>query len=97
MVRDGATLVDVREISEWDAGHAPQAVHLPLARVGEAPAEILQSPSVVVVCRSGHRSRSATKQLRDLGIEAVNLSGGMYAWAASGGSVVDGSGRAGRI
>ena len=33
LVRDGATLLDVRERDEWRAGHAPQAVHVPLADV----------------------------------------------------------------
>ena len=34
----GAVLLDVREDDEWTAGHAPDAVHVPLARVGEAAA-----------------------------------------------------------
>ena len=35
LVRDGAALVDVRERQEWKRGHAPQAVHVPLAEVSE--------------------------------------------------------------
>jgi hydroxyacylglutathione hydrolase len=46
------------------------------------------------MCRSGNRSRSATKSLIAMGYDAVNLSGGMGAWAAAGGQVVDRSGRA---
>ncbi|HVB27850.1 MAG TPA: rhodanese-like domain-containing protein, partial [Mycobacteriales bacterium] len=33
LMADGAVLVDVREPSEWDAGHAPGARHVPLATV----------------------------------------------------------------
>lgn len=94
LVREGAVLLDVRETNEWNAGHAPQAAHLPLGRIGEASKKIRGGKRVVVVCRSGNRSRSATKSLLAMGYDAVNLSGGMHAWASAGGQVVDRSGRA---
>lgn len=94
LVREGAVLLDVRETSEWNAGHAPQAAHLPLGRIGEASKKVRGGKRVVVVCRSGNRSRTATKSLLDMGYDAVNLAGGMAAWAAAGGQVVDRSGRA---
>ncbi len=37
LVHDGASLLDVRERSERKAGHAPQAVHVPLSGVADAP------------------------------------------------------------
>ncbi len=97
LVRDGAALLDVRESAEWNAGHAPQATHLPLSRIAEAGRKLNQGRRVVVVCRSGNRSRSATKRLRAMGYDAVNLSGGMRAWAGSGGQVVDRKGRPGAL
>lgn len=97
MVRDGAVLLDVREMSEWNAGHAPQAAHLPLGRIGEASKKIRGGKSVVVVCRSGNRSKSATKTLISMGYDAVNLSGGMQAWAMAGGQVVDRAGHVGSV
>ncbi len=97
MVHDGATLLDVREKSEWNAGHAPLAKHLPLGRITEAGRRIPATATVVVVCRSGNRSRQATSALREMGIDAVNLSGGMHSWVKSGGSVVDRSNRPGRV
>ena len=36
---------------------------------------------MIVVCRSGNRSATATQALRSVGIDAANLSGGMKAWA----------------
>jgi rhodanese-related sulfurtransferase len=45
------------------------------------------------MCRSGNRSRSATKSLIGMGYDAVNLSGGIGAWQRAGGAVVDRSGR----
>ncbi len=97
LVREGAVLLDVRETSEWNAGHAPQAAHLPLGRISEASKKVRDGKRVVVVCRSGHRSRSATKALISMGYDATNLTGGMSAWAAVGGQVVDRSGRVGSI
>lgn len=97
LVRGGAVLLDVRESSEWNAGHAPQAAHLPLGRISEASKKVRDGKQVVVVCRSGNRSRSATKALISMGYDAINLSGGMNAWASAGGQVVDRSGRVGSI
>ena len=97
LVSEGAVLLDVREKDEWNAGHAPQASHLPLGRIADAPRKVKAGKKVVVVCRSGNRSRQATKALLGMGYDAINLSGGMGAWAAAGGQVVDRSGRAVRV
>lgn len=79
--RDGAILVDVREQHEWDAGHAPQAVHVPL---GNLDAAALPAGSVLVVCRSGSRSSAAAQQLAAAGVDVRNVTGGMQAWAEAG-------------
>ena len=97
LLDDGATLLDVREKSEWNAGHAPVAKHLPLGRIAEAGRRVPAQATVVVVCRSGNRSRQATSALREMGINAFNLQGGMHSWARSGGQVVDRSNRPGRV
>jgi DMSO/TMAO reductase YedYZ molybdopterin-dependent catalytic subunit/rhodanese-related sulfurtransferase/glyoxylase-like metal-dependent hydrolase (beta-lactamase superfamily II) len=84
LVDTGAVLLDVREPDEWSEGHAPGALHIPMgdvqARLGELPAD----PRIVVVCRSGGRSRAITDALRARGYNAVNLTGGMCAWTAAG-------------
>ena len=88
LVRDGATLLDVRERDEWRSGHAPQAVHVPLADVSTAgPRRLKDGATVVVMCASGMRSRTAARQLRSLGYAATSLSGGLGAWQAAGGAV----------
>lgn len=97
LVRDGAQLVDVRESSEWNAGHAPQALHIPSSQVSTRINRLKKDKDIVVVCRSGSRSRVVTKQLRAQGYEAFTLKGGMRAWQAAEGSVVDRKGRPGRI
>jgi rhodanese-related sulfurtransferase len=88
LVAAGALLVDCREDQEWQAGHAPEAVLLPLSRFADAPAEVPRDRQVVVVCRSGHRSLSATAFLLAQGYDAVNLAGGMQAWVTAGGPLV---------
>jgi rhodanese-related sulfurtransferase len=90
----GAVIVDVREPSEWQAGHIQDALHIPLAdlpaRVGELPADT----QLVVVCRSGGRSTRAVAWLSQNGYDALNLDGGMGAWAAAGQEMVSETGEA---
>jgi rhodanese-related sulfurtransferase len=92
-VPEGAVLVDVREPDEWVAGHIEGALHVPL---GELSARLAELPEgdVVVVCRSGARSARATAFLIGNGLPAVNLEGGMQAWAAAGRPMVSETGDA---
>lgn len=87
LVKEGATLVDVRENNEWKSGHAPRAVHIPLGQIDQGARRLTKARPVVVVCASGMRSRTAAKQLRTLGYEATSVSGGMAAWQRAGGEV----------
>lgn len=97
LINSGAVLVDVRTTSEWNAGHSPLAQHVALDQLSQKLRRIPSGKQVVVICRSGNRSRGATKRLIDAGYDAVNLSGGMHAWVRSGESIVDRSGRPGRV
>ncbi|MDQ1709745.1 MAG: hypothetical protein QOG49_1130 [Frankiaceae bacterium] len=85
-------LLDVREADEWQAGHAEQAVLVPMsgliARLGEVPKET----DVVVVCKSGGRSAQVTAYLNQNGWTARNLSGGMHAWHDAGRPLVSENG-----
>ena len=88
-------LLDVREDDEWQAGHAPQAVHHPL---GTLDADALPDDRpVVAVCRSGNRSGKAAQLLLAAGRDARNLTGGMQAWAAAGLPVVAPDGSPGHV
>ncbi|MDX3241145.1 rhodanese-like domain-containing protein [Streptomyces sp. ME18-1-4] len=94
-----AVLLDVREQGEWDAGHAPGALHAPLSRLaagGTLPVAAQGRP-LVVICRSGNRSQQAAELLAARGAEAVDVKGGMQAWASAGHPVVDERGDNGSI
>ncbi|MHB8438120.1 MAG: rhodanese-like domain-containing protein [Acidimicrobiales bacterium] len=84
LVRDGAIVLDVREHDEWEAGHIPGALHLPVGHLEKGFATLPRDRRIVVVCRSGNRSAMATTFLVRSGSDAVNLGGGMQAWAAAG-------------
>ncbi|MBA9002317.1 rhodanese-like domain-containing protein [Thermomonospora cellulosilytica] len=83
-VPQGAYLLDVREQDEWDAGHAPDAVHIPMSELNDRAAEIPQDREVYVVCRVGGRSAQVTVALNNAGWTARNVDGGMQQWAAAG-------------
>jgi DMSO/TMAO reductase YedYZ molybdopterin-dependent catalytic subunit/rhodanese-related sulfurtransferase/glyoxylase-like metal-dependent hydrolase (beta-lactamase superfamily II) len=91
-IDDGALLLDVREIDEWQDQHAPDAVLMPMGQVSKRQDEIPRDREIVVVCRSGGRSAAVTDSLRAWGFDAVNLSGGMCAWSAAGLPVVSDDG-----
>lgn len=89
-----AYLLDVREDNEWEAGHAPDAVHLPMMQIPLRLTEVPQDRDVVVVCRVGGRSGQVVAYLRQQGFDNVsNLDGGMISWAAAGRPLVTDSGR----
>ena len=96
-VTEGALLLDVRTPAEWDAGHAPAAVHLPLDQLGDRHTELPTDRQIVVICRSGGRSARAAEALVGAGYDAVNLAGGMQAWTAIGLPCVTDTGDSGTV
>ena len=75
---DDAPMLDIREQDEWDRGHAPGAVHIPM---GDLPARV---DELVVTCRSGGRVTRVLPWLEQQGYEVANLDGGMRAWHFAG-------------
>ena len=86
LLGDGAEpfLLDVREPWEWAVGSlAGRGARLiPLGELGDRLGEVPRGRPVVAYCRSGQRSRTAARRLRDAGFErVVSLRGGLRAWA----------------
>lgn len=77
-----AVLLDVRQESEWEAGHAPMASLIPLAELADHLDELPRDHLIICACRSGGRSLRAATFLQENGFEVANLAGGMMAWFA---------------
>ena len=78
-----AVILDVREQDEYDAGHIPGAVLLPVGTIDEetAAAAIPEKDTVALVyCRSGNRSKAASQTLADLGYTQIFEFGGIRDW-----------------
>jgi hydroxyacylglutathione hydrolase len=85
---DGTTVpfvIDVRQASEYEAGHVPGSIHL---GAGELPGRLAELPAdrpIVTVCATGYRSSVAASLLRAAGFQHVaSVSSGLPTWAARG-------------
>ena len=100
----GAPVIDVREPSEYAAGHVPGAVNIPrgvlefevdghpAVNCEQDPALAHRDQPLVLYCRSGGRSALAAEALQRLGFsEPLSLAGGFNGWAADGRDVTDGA------
>jgi rhodanese-related sulfurtransferase len=64
-------LIDVREISEYQSGHIPNALNIPLRTLAQNLDRIPYNRPVVLYCSSGHRSAMGVMTLHLLGYEKV--------------------------
>lgn len=85
LARGEVTVVDVRNLSEYAAGHLPGALHIPVGHLRARLGEIPRDRPIVVQCQSGARSAIATSVLQRLGVDDVtDLTGGFVAWRQAG-------------
>ena len=90
---DGAFVLDVREPSEFAAGHISGATLIPLGELATRVGEVPRDRSVIVVCRTGHRAAQGRDILIGAGFYAVSsMTGGMTEWIAQGQPIVTGGG-----
>ncbi|MGZ4676991.1 MAG: rhodanese-like domain-containing protein [Acidimicrobiia bacterium] len=94
---DDPFLLDVRELEEYTAGHAPDSVLMPLGTVTASWSSLPRDRAILCICRSGARSAQATAFLVEQGLDVVNLEGGMRAWAAFGLDIVTADGGPGQV
>ncbi len=95
---DGATvLLDVREQDEWDQGHAPGAVHMPLGEVSARLDEIDPDAEVYVVCRQGGRAVRVCQYLNQYGRDVIFVRDGMVGWQQAGRPLVAADGTEGSV
>ncbi len=83
LIRDGTPahfLVDVRTPAEYETGHIPTAINIPVDVIGTKPPTGQKDAMIIVYCRSGNRSASARKILVDLGYTNVVDFGAVTRW-----------------
>jgi rhodanese-related sulfurtransferase len=85
LFREGAALVDVREVGEWKQGHVPGSVNIPLSQLSRRLPELDPNTTTLVICHSGSRSMAAVRTLTAQGFKEVyNVSGGASRWRRRG-------------
>lgn len=83
--QQGAFFLDVRTQGEWDQMHLANSTLIPLDQLSSRLAEVPKDKDVVVICRSGARSKEGMTILRGAGYtRAVCMTGGLLAWQAAG-------------
>lgn len=85
LYQDGAYVLDVRTVEEWDEFHAPNTTLIPLDELAARFNEVPRDREIVVVCRSGNRSQQGRDILLNAGFENVtSMMGGLNEWRALG-------------
>ncbi|MFQ5736047.1 MAG: rhodanese-like domain-containing protein [Thermodesulfobacteriota bacterium] len=83
------SLIDVRTPDEFRSGHIPGSVSVPMGMLAGLDALPLKG-TIVLCCASGMRSGRARNILAGMGVEAVDLKGGVKAWVRAGGALTIG-------
>ena len=77
-------LLDVRTPDEYrsETGHLPNAILMPIQELESRSAELekVKEKTILVYCRSGHRSLHAAEILSKRGYKTINLEGGILQW-----------------
>ncbi len=84
----GAFVIDVREENEYDAGHIPGAVNIPMRTLADNLDQIPTDQPVVTYCATGHRAAISMAALQTMGLSgARSFPAGYGAWEAAGETV----------
>lgn len=75
-----AKLIDIREVDEWQEGHVPGSINLPLSDMAGLMAGLVSDQPNYLLCRSGNRSARAASWLTERGYDVVNVQDGIIAW-----------------
>ena len=78
--QSGTLIYDVREQDEFEAGHAQDAISIPLSELGARFQEIPSGSPVLLICKSGGRSGQACEALEQAGYDVTNIVGGSLDW-----------------
>jgi rhodanese-related sulfurtransferase len=82
LINQGARVIDIRELAQFDKGHIVDAVHIPGPELaGETSDKLKKAKSIVLVCENGTKSGQSATAMRKQGFETTfSLRGGIAAW-----------------
>lgn len=83
-ISQGKFVVDVREDFEFEAGHVPQAHHIPLNSIPDSISLLPKDAEIWIICQGGNRSMKAANYLQAQGFDAVSVAGGTSSWIEAG-------------
>ena len=78
--KEDITILDVREVDEFQAGHIEGALNAPLSTLENGYEQLDESKRYYVICQGGMRSERACQFLETKGFDVVNVEGGMNQW-----------------
>ena len=78
--KESLSVLDVREVEEFEALHLEGARNLPLSQLADTYEQLDKTQPYYVICKSGIRSARASQFLAEHGYEVVNVQGGMDAF-----------------
>jgi len=79
------TVLDVRGAGEWQAGHIPDALNIPVGELDQRLDEVPRNRAVIVHCQTGARAAMATSILQARGLKDVSqFPGGFAEWERAG-------------
>lgn len=89
--RESLQVIDVRGATEWDAGHLPETINIPVGLLADATPSLDPLQPIVTQCQSGARSAIAASVLLRAGrLDVANLVGGYLGWRDAGLPIVHG-------
>ena len=80
--KEDITILDVREVDEFQAGHIEGALNAPLSTLENGYEQLDSSKRYYVICQGGMRSERACQFLETKGFDVVNVEGVMNQWKA---------------
>lgn len=82
LINQGARVIDVREKSQFDAGHIVNSIHIPAAELdSESDKHLKTNKSIILVCDNGTKSSQSITSMKKDGRENIfSLQGGLASW-----------------
>ncbi len=82
LIDDGAIILDVRTVEEFNREHIPNAINIPLDQIDTIGFD--KDSTIIVYCQTGMRSKEAILKMVDLGYTSLyNLDGGLLNWSGN--------------